>query len=88
MPEYEQPGQDKANELDAEAEQHFKEGEEAGTRADDFVRVTVYLASVLFLIGISTQFRLRGARLGLVAVGGGMLLLSIIQLANLPAPPG
>jgi len=87
MPEYEQPGQEKADELDAEAEKHFAEGEEAGTRADDFVRVTVYLASVLFLIGISTQFRLRGARLGLVAVGGGMLLLSIIQLTNLPAPP-
>ena len=87
MPQYEQPGQEKADELDAEAEKHFAEGEEAGTRADDFVRVTVYLASVLFLIGISTQFRLRGARLGLVAVGGGMLLLSIIQLTNLPAPP-
>ena len=87
MPQYEQPGQEKADELDAEAEKHFAKGEEAGTRADDFVRVTVYLASVLFLIGISTQFRLRGARLGLVAVGGGMLLLSIIQLTNLPAPP-
>jgi hypothetical protein len=87
MPEYEQPGIEKASELDASADEHFDEGEEQGTTADDYVRTTVYLATVLFLVGISGHFRFRVARYGLVAVGVAMLLVASIQLIALPKPP-
>ena len=49
--------------------------------------MTVFLASVLFIVGISTQFPLRGVRYGLVALGGVMLVLSLVQLTQLPGPP-
>ena len=40
------------------------------------MRITVYLATVLFLIAISSHFSIRGVRIGLIAVGGAVLLVS------------
>jgi hypothetical protein len=87
MPEYRQPELDTAKALDARAERTFAAGQEAGETADKYVRTTVYLASVLFLVGISTHFPLRGVRYGLVGLGAVLLLVSLVQLAQLPGPP-
>jgi hypothetical protein len=88
MPEYEQPGLEKAEELNAKSDEKYEEGSEAGIDADEYVRTTLYLATVLFLVGISGHFRLRGARIGLVAVGLAITLFAAIQIIWLPAPPG
>jgi hypothetical protein len=66
----------------------FAKGAEAGSTADKYIRDTVFLATVLFLVGISGHFRVRQARLGLVAVGGCLLVFAVIQLLGLPGPPG
>ncbi len=88
MPQYRQPGLAEAVALDREADEAFASGVEAAERSDDYVRTTVFLATVLFLVGISTQFPLRGVRYGLVAVGAVLLVFSVVQLARLPGPPG
>jgi len=88
MPEYRQPGLDEAKSLDEQADEDFAAGESAGETSDKYVRTTVYLASVLFIVGISTQFSLRGVRYALVSVGVAMLVLSLVQLTQLPGPPG
>jgi hypothetical protein len=49
--------------------------------------VTVILASVLFLVGISSHFPVREMRLGLVGVGMALLLVAAVQILILPAPP-
>jgi hypothetical protein len=87
MPEYKQPEQDHANELNAEADHLYAEGSSAGSNADQYVRVTVYLATVLFLVAISGHFPLRGVRVGLVTVGIVVLVLALGTLATLPHPP-
>ena len=46
----------------------------AGGNSDGYVRTTVYLATVLFLVGISGHFRVRAARLGLIGIGGFILV--------------
>ena len=86
MPEYEQPKVDEAHELDDHADELYEEGAQAGGTADDYVRTTVFLASVLFLVGISGHFRVRAARLGLVGVGGAILTLSVVLLILAPKP--
>ena len=88
MPEYEQPGLAKARALDEQASDAFREGEESGATADKYVRLTVVLASILFLVGISTHFPLRGVRYGLIALGAVLLVFSLVQVATLPRPPG
>jgi hypothetical protein len=87
MPEYKQPEKAHAKALKAKAERLAAEGSDQGTTGDDYVRITVYLASVLFIVGISTQFPVRAARYGLIGIGGAILLFSVVQLAGLAAPP-
>jgi hypothetical protein len=88
MPQYKQPGLAKARVLDRRADDAFADGQTAGETADKYVRTTVFLASVLFLVGISTQFPARNVRYALIAVGVVLLVFSIVQLAQLPGPPG
>jgi hypothetical protein len=87
MPQYKQPGLKNARVLDDQATAAFADGSTAGTRADDYVRTTVFLASVLFLVGISTQFRIRRVRYALIGVGAALLILALVQLTQLPGPP-
>jgi hypothetical protein len=87
MPQYHPAGIAQSRTLDAAADAFFAAGEDAGATADKYVRVTVFLASVLFLVGISTHFPLRSARYGLVSIAGVLLLFSLIQLLQLPRPP-
>lgn len=87
MPQYKQPDLARARALDAQADVAFAEGTEAGETSDKYVRTTVVLASVLFLVGISTHFPVRGVRYGLIGLGAVLLLVSIVQLAQLPRPP-
>ncbi len=88
MPEYKQPEQTKAAVYDHQADEKYTEGQKAGTNADDYVRIAVYLATVLFLVGISGHFRFKSARYGLVSVGVIVLVLAVATLTTLPGPPG
>jgi len=87
MPEYDEPDVEKAERLTKKGEALFVEGSEHGEDADDYVRTTVYLATVLFLVGVSTHFPVRVARYGLLGVGAVILVFSLVQLIELPKPP-
>ena len=87
MPEYEPTGQALSVKLDKQAIAFYDEGEHAANTSDDYVRVTVILASVLFLIGISTQFSLRNVRYSLILVGAALLIFATEQILSLPGPP-
>ena len=87
MPEYRQPGLATRRALDERANNAFNEGEESGATSDKYVRLTVLLASILFLVGISTQFPLRGVRYGMIALATVLLVVSLVQIATLPKPP-
>lgn len=87
MPQYKPTGQALSRELDARADSYYTEAESAANTSDDYVRVTVILASVLFLVGISTQFSLRGVRYTLIAVGAVLLIFAAEQILALPGPP-
>jgi hypothetical protein len=87
MPQYRIPQQAAGLALSARADAYFNEGQIAARTADKYVRLTVVLAAVLFLVGIGSRFPVRAARYGLVAVAAGLLVLSIEQLLSLPGPP-
>jgi hypothetical protein len=87
MPQYVIPQAAVAKAHDRLAAAAFAKGAEAGATADKYIRDTVFLATVLFLVGISGHFRVRQARVGLVAVGGCLLVFAVVQLLGLPGPP-
>lgn len=87
MPQYRQPLLARSIAFDEQADEAFTAGSSAGKTADDYVRTTVFLAVVLFLVGISAHFPLRAARYGLIGLGAVLLVASLVQLAQLPGPP-
>ena len=64
MPQYRLPRLAGRQADDAQADAAFAAGSDAGSTADKYIRDTVFLATVLFLVGISGHFRIRTARLG------------------------
>jgi hypothetical protein len=87
MPQYRIPQQTQGLALSAQADAHFNKGQSAAGTADKYVRLTVFLAAVLFLVGIGSRFPVRAARYGLVGVAAALLVVSIVQLLSLPGPP-
>jgi hypothetical protein len=87
MPQYKLPAQARANALDQEADVKFSEGNHAGLVSDDYVRITVFLAAVLFLVGIGSSFRMHSIRYALIGFGTVLLILSIVLILQQPALP-
>lgn len=87
MPQYVEPGQALTDQLDRKATALYNQGENAGEISDNYVRTTVFLATVLFLVGISGHFRVRSARVGLIVVGAAILVTSVVLLILTPKPP-
>ncbi|HJX06521.1 MAG TPA: hypothetical protein VJ736_00475 [Actinomycetota bacterium] len=80
MPEYTNPQIDEGNTMDDEASAIFDEGTEARETSDDYIRTTVVLATVLFLLALSQRFRIREVRIAVLIVSG---LLMIYGLATI-----
>jgi hypothetical protein len=87
LPQYRIRQQAKGLALNAQADAYFSEGQSAAATADKYVRLTVFLAAVLFLVGIGSRFPVRVARYGLVGVAAVLLIVSVVQLLGLPGPP-
>ena len=87
MPQYKLPAATQANTYDNEAAEEFQAGNSAATTGDNYVRITVFLAAVLFLVGIGSSFKLPGVRYALVAFGSVLLIVSIVLIFQQPALP-
>jgi hypothetical protein len=87
MPQYHPTGEVQSVRLDSAADVYYAAGEHAAITGDKYIRVTVILASVLFIVGISSHFPLRGVRVGLVTVGAALLIFAAYEILQLPGPP-
>jgi hypothetical protein len=87
LPQYQIPQDAQARVATAQANAYFTEGQAAAGTADKYVRLTVLLAAVLFLVGIGSRFPVRLARYGLNGVAAVLLVISVVQLLGLPGPP-
>jgi hypothetical protein len=87
VPEYHLAKDAQGDALDAQADAFYDEGSKAGENADGYVRTTVFLATVLFLAGMSGHFRFHAARIGLLVVAAAILFFSVVQIIVLPRPP-
>jgi hypothetical protein len=68
---------------EAEAERVSLEAQEAGNEADAYVLTTLILASALFFAGITTSFRVRFARLLLLAGATLLIAYAAARLSDL-----
>jgi hypothetical protein len=88
MPQYRLPAHAQGNALDNQATAKFNQGDADGITADNYIRITVFLAAVLFLVGIGSSFKLFGVRYSLIAFGAVLLIVSIVLIAQQPGLPG
>ncbi|MBV8865247.1 MAG: hypothetical protein JO210_07585 [Acidobacteriaceae bacterium] len=84
MPEYHNTRAEQAVRLNQQATELFEQGTRARERADQYVRLTVVMATVLLLTAISQRFRSRRIRVGLVVLAFLLLLIPLCRILMLP----
>jgi len=84
MSQYKDANAQAAQHLAAESQSYFESGVNSRDRGDDYVRITVFLATVLFLTALSQRFEFAGPRAAIVAVAAVFLVVSIFSLFTLP----
>ena len=86
MPQYPQPDLARSADLDAMANEFYAKGAAAGGHADDYIRITVYLAAE-HVLSASVGTPPKAARIGLVVLGGAILVYGAVLLIAAPKPP-
>jgi hypothetical protein len=84
MPEYHRKLADQAASRNEQALALFDKGTRARDRADAYVRITVYLATVLLITAIGQRFHFRGVRVGTLAVATVLLAIGLYFMFTLP----
>jgi hypothetical protein len=84
MPEYVNSRNVEGQELNDEAAATFDEGTEARETADRYVRQTVLLATVLFLVAIAQRFKFRAVRTAAGIIALVLLIYAVSGVVTLP----
>jgi len=84
MPEYKSALSAESAVLAEQAKGYFEKGISTRETGDQFVRITVILATVLLLTALSQRFKVLGPRVAIVGVASVLLAYSVYLIAILP----
>ena len=84
MAEYSSSKTEAATKLNDQATEAFEQGTRDRQYSDDYVRVTVTLATVLLLMAISQRFKTRRVRVGLLMLAMLILCGPLYRILTLP----
>jgi hypothetical protein len=84
MAEYRSSKAEEAAKLNDQATEVFEKGTRDRNHSDDYVRVTVTLATVLLLMAVSQRFKTRGVRVGLLMIAMFILCGPVYRILTLP----
>ena len=84
MQDYKDSNALKSADLNQEAQRHFQEAVSSRETGDQYVKVTVFLATVLLLTALSQRFKPLGPRAAVVAIAFVLLIVSSYLLITLP----
>jgi len=84
MPEYRNALLERSAELHDRASEAFRRGTEARETEDDYIRLTVLFATVLFLIVVSQRFTFRRVRIAAVSLAGVVMIIALVGEVSLP----
>ena len=70
--------------MNDQATKVFDQGTRGRQLSDQYVRVTVTLATVLLLMAISQRFKTRGVRIGLLVIAALLLCFPVYHILTLP----
>lgn len=75
---------EEAMKLNRQAAEAFERGNEARRHSDEYVRVTVILATVLLLVAVGQRFKLRRVRMAMMVFAALLLCFSLYTILWLP----
>ena len=84
MPEYTNPQIEQGDALNEEATAIFEEGTQARETSDNYIRTTVVLATVLFLMALSQRFRIREVRIAVLIISGLLMVYGLGTILSFP----
>jgi hypothetical protein len=84
MPEYENSLLERGAELNDVSDRLFDEGTGARHQADEYIRTTVVLATVLFVLVLSQRFRIRRVRIGVVLLATALMAFGLVTILTFP----
>jgi hypothetical protein len=84
MPEYVNPELEQGAALNERSDRLFDEGTASRHRADEYIRITVVLASILFLLVLAQRFGIRAVRRGLLVLAIALLIYGLVTIATFP----
>jgi hypothetical protein len=84
MAEYKNTNSQESSRLAEEAKGYFEKGVTSRDTGDQYVKVTVFLATVLLLTALSQRFEIFGPRVAIVAVAFSLLVMSSYWMLTLP----
>ena len=84
MPQYKDPLAAQAAALSKQGSTHYNAGIADRDTADKYVRLTVILAAVLFLVAVGQRFKIRRVRLAVLGMAGVFLAYSVVLIAIYP----
>lgn len=84
MPEYVNSHSIQSAKLAEQATDYFNQGVETRENADNHIKVTVFLATVLFLTALSQRFEMFGPRIAVVGVAFVLLAISLYWILSFP----
>ncbi len=77
MPEYVNAHSIQSSKLSDQATDYFNQGVETRENADNYIRITVFLATVLLLTALSQRFKAFGPRMTVVGIAFILLAISV-----------
>jgi len=84
MPEYKSATGQESEKLADDAEGYFQKAVSTRQAGDNYVKVTVFLATVLLLTALSQRFEIFGPRVAVVAVACALLFVCTYWILTLP----
>lgn len=84
MPEYENHLLEEGARLNDVATRTFEEGTAARHHADKYIRTTVVLATVLFLLALSQRFLIRRVRIAVVVLAAALMVYGLVTIITFP----
>jgi hypothetical protein len=84
MPQYKSANSEEAVKLAQDADAYFQKAVSSRETGDQYVRVTVFLATVLLLTALGQRFEINGPRVTVLVVACILLIISTLWLLTFP----
>jgi hypothetical protein len=84
MPQYRNAAEERAVIRNRQAGEAFEAGTQARERGDRYLKITVLLATVLFLTALAQKFKVHSVRIALLVVCAVLLAIALVSIASYP----